>query len=142
MAIFLNNSFININIDPSKGSRSFDRSFVLAPASASKIAVDNGWPCIILSDQLTIRSLSNSNAWKVGPISTYEEKQGFYKALPKEPPSNINKDQHKLIIELSKITRLNYNMSIECLNSNQWNLDLALQNFEQVKQSIPADAYI
>ena len=33
-------------------------------------------------------------------------------------------------------------MSIECLNSNQWNLDLALQNFEQVKQSIPADAYI
>jgi nuclear RNA export factor len=76
----------------SQGMRSFDRSFILLPApEGSKWVFSSdglgcslvlmllfrakmsGWDVVILSDQLTIRGYSNSNAWKVGPMLVQAE---------------------------------------------------------------------
>lgn len=71
---------------PTQGIRSFDRSFVLAPAPegspcvASFIHIGrlytnliysaklNGWDVQILSDQLAVRGYSSHEAWKPGPM--------------------------------------------------------------------------
>ncbi|KAI0925950.1 hypothetical protein AcV5_008540 [Taiwanofungus camphoratus] len=54
--------------EPSKGIRSFDRSFVLAPAPEGSRAKQNGWNVIILSDQLVVRAYSSHEAWRPGPM--------------------------------------------------------------------------
>jgi len=41
----------------------------------------SGWDVVILSDQLTIRSYSNPNAWRVGPMLVQAEAKS--KALQK-----------------------------------------------------------
>jgi nuclear RNA export factor len=53
---------------PSEGVRSFDRSFILAPAAADTPARAAGWDVVILSDQLCIRAYSSHEAWAPGPM--------------------------------------------------------------------------
>lgn len=53
---------------PSRGIRSFDRSFVLAPAAADTPARAAGWDVVILSDQLCIRAYSSHEMWVPGPM--------------------------------------------------------------------------
>lgn len=59
---------LTLLIEPSKGIRSFDRSFVLAPAPEGSRAKQNGWNVIILSDQLVVRAYSSHEAWRPGPM--------------------------------------------------------------------------
>jgi nuclear RNA export factor len=53
---------------PSKGVRSFDRTFILAPAAADSPARAAGWDVVILSDQLCIRGYASHDAWAPGPM--------------------------------------------------------------------------
>lgn len=55
---------------PSHGLRSFDRAFVVAPAAPTSPAAAAGWPCMIVSDQLTIRHYSLPSAWAPGSLPT------------------------------------------------------------------------
>jgi nuclear RNA export factor len=48
---------------PSLGVRSFSRCFVVAPVPPGSTAANLGWPCVIISDQLTIRQYAGTNAW-------------------------------------------------------------------------------
>lgn len=61
-----NNSVVAISV-PSKGIRSFSRTFVLAPAPPNSPAALAGWPCVILSDLLTVRGYSNLEFSKPRP---------------------------------------------------------------------------
>ncbi len=45
-----------------------------------------GWDVIILSDQLTIRSYSNPNAWTVGPMLVQAEDKSKHLQKPAELP--------------------------------------------------------
>ncbi|KAG0046781.1 nuclear mRNA export, poly(A)+RNA binding protein [Gryganskiella cystojenkinii] len=49
---------------PSTIRRSFDRTFIIAPAPPGTFAATQGWKCIIVSDQLTVRNHNGSEAWK------------------------------------------------------------------------------
>ncbi|TIB00903.1 hypothetical protein E3P94_01590 [Wallemia ichthyophaga] len=119
-----------------KGFRSFDRTFILAPSSVSTLAAESGWPCAVVSDSLTLRALSKSEAWREGStIDTVEGSKGILLKLPKNPPDHISKEQHGIVCELAVRTRLNYDFSIECLQSNNWNLEQALNNFEATEMT-------
>lgn len=48
---------------PSLGVRSFSRCFVVAPTPPGSPAANLGWPCVIISDQLTVRQYAGNNAW-------------------------------------------------------------------------------
>lgn len=48
---------------PSLGVRSFSRCFVVAPVPPGSTAANLGWPCVIISDQLTVRQYAGTNAW-------------------------------------------------------------------------------
>ncbi|KAG0269141.1 nuclear mRNA export, poly(A)+RNA binding protein [Actinomortierella ambigua] len=51
----------------SKSPKSYDRSFILAPAPPGSSAQQQGWPCVIISDVLTVRSYNGFEAWKPEP---------------------------------------------------------------------------
>lgn len=48
---------------PSQGVRSFTRTFLVAPVPAGSTAANLGWPCVIISDQLTVRHYAGTAAW-------------------------------------------------------------------------------
>ncbi|KAG0335187.1 nuclear mRNA export, poly(A)+RNA binding protein [Podila humilis] len=48
-------------------TKSFDRSFIIAPAPPTSSAAQHGWKCLIISDQLIVRQHSGHDAWKPEP---------------------------------------------------------------------------
>ncbi|KAJ2926056.1 hypothetical protein H1R20_g11039, partial [Candolleomyces eurysporus] len=146
---------------PADGVRSFDRTFLLAPAPDGSRAKLNGWDVVILSDQLTIRAYSSPEAWKSGDLlvqaqakstptsngSTSQNQlpQTVISSLPPEQQSalaTIPEPQRNLVIELMSRTSLNVKFAVDCLQNNEWNMDKAYANFEQVKATLGREAYL
>jgi nuclear RNA export factor len=147
-----------------EGIRSFDRTFILAIAPEGSRAKTNGWDVVILSDQWRIRAYSSPAAWKPGPMLVQAQPSSRHRALPIAPSSGINQTegnvvlsmppdqrellasipepQQKLVIKLCQETRLNVKYSVDCLTSNQWDFDRAVLNFDQVKATLPPDAFL
>ncbi|KAI9061006.1 NTF2-like protein [Trametes sanguinea] len=119
---------------PSEGIRSFDRSFVLAVAPEGSRARQNDWKVIILSDQLVIRAYSSFEAWRPGPMRV---QAGDLLPTPAllEVLSAVPKPQRYLMQDLILRTRLNLQYAEDCLKNNDWDLERAMANFEQVKVS-------
>ncbi|KAF9448656.1 NTF2-like protein [Macrolepiota fuliginosa MF-IS2] len=127
----------------SQGLRSFDRSFILLPAAEGSRAKLAGWDVVILSDQLTIRGYSNSNAWKAGPLLVQAEDKSksaqksvefSVSSLPliqQQALNTLPEAQKNLALQICAQTRLNVNYAVECLNGNAWDLERATANFEQ-----------
>ncbi|PFH51065.1 hypothetical protein AMATHDRAFT_3332 [Amanita thiersii Skay4041] len=149
------------------GVRSFDRVFVLAIAPEGSRAKKNGWDVVILSDQLTVRGYCSPAAWKPGPMlvqaqpnprrqlgnessvvmadAQAQDNAVLMQSLPFDQQqilAAIPELQQNLVLELCRRTRLNVRFSIDCLTGNQWDMDKAVLNFEQVKATLPGGAYL
>ncbi|KAG6840672.1 hypothetical protein C0991_005177 [Blastosporella zonata] len=145
-----------------EGLRSFDRSFVLMPAAEGSRAKLNGWDIVIVSDQWTIRVYSSHEAWKPGPLLIQppsKQEQAAKVAVPPAPqvqpqqhPSldpqaqaalaAMPEPQRNLVMQISQRTGLNMQFSVECLAGNEWDLNRAIANFEQVKATLSRDAFL
>ena len=119
-----------------------------------------GWAVEILSDQLTVRAYSSSDAWTPGPMVVQPV------VAPKEaqPPSLPNLEaalssivscditgvadvnftltffsstqpepQRAQVARLCQQTGLNVKYAVDCLQQNGWDHERAVVNFEQVK---------
>ncbi|GAA6004334.1 hypothetical protein JCM10207_000673 [Rhodosporidiobolus poonsookiae] len=155
---------------PSKGIRSFDRTFVLAPATPGSPAEAAGWPCIILSDMLTIRGYSDLAFSKpkpppqpAAPAAAAAPAAVPGAAIPvavagapvvavpppagapvQERAEGITDEQQSLVLQLQQVTRLNYTFAHMCLAQNGWDPHQALAQFQtlQAQGSIPAEAFV
>ncbi|WFD39624.1 nuclear mRNA export, poly(A)+RNA binding protein [Malassezia japonica] len=153
---------------PSNGIRSFDRVFVVAPAAPNSEAVQNGWPCTIVSDAMTIRHYSKADAWRpdslpVGPVdapavpaapsavpgAAPAAAPAAAAGLPpylqnQEPLPGLSPEQHALSLQLAAQTRLTYPFAVQCLVENAWDATQALARFSmlQAQQSIPPEAFV
>lgn len=141
---------------PSEGIRSFDRSFILAPAADGSRAKLAGWDVVILSDMLVVRAYSSHEAWRPGPLlvqagdapSTSTPAAAPTALPPQLPPqvqealSRIPEPQRSLVLQVCQRTGLNVEFSVQCLEGNGWDLDRALANFEQVKGTLSRDAFL
>ncbi|KAG6916171.1 hypothetical protein DXG01_008144 [Tephrocybe rancida] len=145
-----------------EGIRSFDRSFVLMPAAEGSRAKLNGWDIVIVSDQFTVRVYSSHEAWKPGPLLVQalsrEEQEAREKAslappAPQAQPQALDQQaqaalaamsepQRNLVIQVQQRTGLNVRFAVECLAGNEWDLNRAIANFEQVKATLSRDAYL
>ncbi|KAF9191411.1 nuclear mRNA export, poly(A)+RNA binding protein [Haplosporangium sp. Z 767] len=141
-----------------KGLRkSFDRSFIIAPAPATSRAAAHGWKCIIISDQMTLRNYNGYNAWKpevglpqqpvsqpgvtpVGPgtpvSNAVPQPQG-----PGEVAGNFTPEQQTMISELQRLTGLNTAFSIQCLMASNWDIPTGMALVERERANIPQDAW-
>ena len=117
---------------PSQGIRSFDRVFVVAPAPPTSPAQQLGWPCVIVSDMLTLRHYSRESAFQPN-------------ALPMGPSAapGLTPEQHAMSLELSVQTKLTYPYAVQCLGENGWDMTRAVNVFAslQAAGSIPSEAF-
>ncbi|CAE6456485.1 unnamed protein product [Rhizoctonia solani] len=150
--------FINVHGEfaeqPSGGLRSFDRVFVVAPAPPDSPSYAAGWRVTILSDQLTVRGYSANEPWVPGPIVVQNVNTGKGTTpVPTPMPSmemaaldpvlaDLSEPQRALMVECAGRTGLNSQYSRMCLEGNGWDLAKALANFEELKGTIPPDAFI
>ncbi|KAH9926825.1 hypothetical protein B0H21DRAFT_138066 [Amylocystis lapponica] len=134
--------------EPSGGIRSFDRSFVLAPAPEGSRARQTGWDVIILSDQLVVRAYSSHAAWERGPMRV---QAGDPIPAPISPPvqaqlqetlAPIPEPQRSMVLQICQRTGLNVQYAVECLQGNNWDIERAVANFEQVKSTLARDAFL
>lgn len=146
------------NEEPSQGIRSFDRTFVLAPAPPGSRAKLNGWDVMILSDQWTVRPYSSHEAWRPGPMRVQAGEtipatqrqapmpQPSTSTLPRaaleETLSTFSEPQRSLIAQIGQRTGLNVKYAVDCLQNNGWDMDRAVANFEQVKAVLSRDAFL
>ncbi|KDE09703.1 hypothetical protein MVLG_00106 [Microbotryum lychnidis-dioicae p1A1 Lamole] len=132
---------------PCNGVRSFDRTFILAPAPPSSSAHNAGWPCVIVSEQMTVRGYSSPIAWApegskdapsaaAGPALTGTATQ--------ERTPGITDEQQMTVLQLQSVTNLTYSFAYMCLEQNAWVPETALANFQQLHASgaIPAEAFV
>ncbi|KAH8100008.1 hypothetical protein BXZ70DRAFT_939960 [Cristinia sonorae] len=147
---------------PSRGIRSFDRSFILTPAPEGSRAKQNGWDVVVLSDQLCVRAYSSHEAWRPGPMKiqtgdkTPRSGTPTADAMPawiatlshqaqtqiKEEASVIPEPQRTLVLQVCQRTGLNVRFSVDCLGNNGWDLERAVANFEQVKGTLTREAFL
>ncbi|PWN51483.1 NTF2-like protein [Violaceomyces palustris] len=143
---------------PSEGIRSFDRTFLVAPVPPGSEAANAGWPCVILSDQLTVRHYSSPSAWALDALPTgavdpglgqgqgqeglvvASQPAGLAASLPahlqnQAPAPGINEQQHLLSLQLAAETGLNYPFAVQCLSENGWDPATAMTNFQNLKVS-------
>ncbi|KZT19800.1 NTF2-like protein [Neolentinus lepideus HHB14362 ss-1] len=134
--------------EPIGGERSFDRSFVLAPAPEGSRAKLNGWDIMIMSDQLVVRSYSSPEAWKPGPMRVQHGDPLPAFSSQQIPPqvqqelSQIPEPQRTLVLQICQRTGLNVKFAVDCLQGNGWDFDRAVKNFEEVKGNLARDAFL
>ncbi|KAK4704483.1 nuclear RNA export factor, partial [Phenoliferia sp. Uapishka_3] len=141
---------------PSKGVRSFDRTFILAPAPPGSPAQLAGWPCVILSDSLSVRGYTDPNTWAPAPPpAPVPPLQAPSVPVPNvgiaPPPSilqeradGLTDQQQQIVLELQSVTRLTYTFAHMCLVQNGWDPAVALGNFQALHAagSIPPEAFV
>jgi len=131
--------------EPVGGVRSFDRSFVLVPASEGSRAKANGWDVEVLSDQLVIRGYSNHEAWNPGPLLVQAAPINQAASLPasiQQELGAIPEPQRSLVTQVCVLTRLNFKFAVDCLQNNGWDVDQAVAKFEQVKGTLGREAFL
>ncbi|KAF9173391.1 nuclear mRNA export, poly(A)+RNA binding protein [Mortierella sp. AD010] len=143
-------------------SKSFDRSFIIAPAPAGSSAALNGWKCIIISDQLTLRGYNGSAAWKpekdttvtpsnaapaAGPSSAFTPSLSAAVAAvaasvnQQAPMEGVSPEQHAKAQELQKLTGLNYPYALQCLMASGWDIPKGVALVNENRANIPQDAW-
>lgn len=142
---------------PSEGKRSFSRAFVLAPAPAGSPAALAGWNATIISDQLSVRNYNGYGAFTqtlaVGGASIYlppvastaPPPSGVEIPIPADIQSmtagKITPQQMQVIAQLQQQTNLTTIMAINCAEVAAYDLMMALNKFQEVRSTIPPDAF-
>lgn len=155
--------FINVKGEyaegPSMGYRSFDRTFIVAPSRPESTAAKAGWPCVILSEQLTVRHYAGAAGWKadslptdaqphqsaIAPSGSASDNHGLAPIAPSDQnaPPGISPEQHSLALQFSEETGLTYPFALQCLQENGWQPQAAMSVFSNLKLqgTIPAQAF-
>ncbi|KAF9431668.1 nuclear mRNA export, poly(A)+RNA binding protein [Entomortierella beljakovae] len=158
--IMLHGEFEEVRRGQKGIQKSFDRSFIVAPAPAASSAAMNGWKCIIISDQLIIRGYNGCKNWKpeeetiVAP--TMAPSSAFTPSLSaavasvaaavsqqqqQAPMEGVSPEQHAAALNLQKLTSLNYPYAVQCLMASGWDVTKGVALVNENRASIPQDAW-
>lgn len=88
---------------------------------------------MILSDTLTVHQYYGTGAF-TEPTRTLA-----FDGVTIQPPAAGSRDG--LVDQVRQRTGMNAQFASLCLEQNGWDLETAVRNFEEIKGSIPAEAY-
>lgn len=127
---------------PNPTRKSFDRTFILTPAPADSFAAQNGWKCLIVSDQLMVREYNGHEAWRPEPVVNVAP--GLRVANNLAPSSNalnhpdgLSVEQHAAADELMRVSGLVYQYAVQALVTNGWDLNRAIAAVQASRDSLP-----
>ncbi|WWC94780.1 hypothetical protein V866_001629 [Kwoniella sp. B9012] len=127
---------------PSGTYRSFSRTFILSPAPPGSPAANAGWPAIILSDTMTVHSYLGTFAFDERNRSLATHGVTIQPPSIISPTSTPAAGNDALVAQLSQRTGMNAQFSAMCLEQNSWNFEAALKNFEEIRGTIPPEAFV
>ncbi|RDI90013.1 hypothetical protein Vi05172_g67 [Venturia inaequalis] len=112
-------------------SRSFDRTFILAPGPNE---------VRIINDMMTIRGYGGSEAFQ--PDASEPVVQTH--AVQNAPVLSEEEQKQKWVLELSRISGMNFEYSQMCMEQCDWVPDDALASFTEKHQQgqVPAEAFV
>lgn len=125
---------------------SFDRTFVLTPATADSKAATMGFMGEVLSDILQIRHLNPDPSW-IMAFNQPQPSQPFPLPLPNAAPaqmlSSTIEEQNVLVKTFCAETGMNETFSRMCLAEGLWDIQKAIQLFMNAKaaNAIPLEAF-
>lgn len=120
------------------GTRTFSRCFVLGP---SKPGAPQTYR--VLSDQLTLHTWKPHNVEPALAAAPVANPSAVVPAVAVAPGVLDDATKARMIQELSARTGMNAQYSEMCLaGAANWNFDMALQSFEELKANIPPEAFI
>jgi nuclear RNA export factor len=99
-------------------------------------AQNAGWPAVIISDTLTVHNYYGTGAF-IEPTRSLAL-EGVTIQAPGAPAGG---DQDVLLNQVRQRTGMNAQYASMCLAQNGWDLETAVRNYEEIKGSIPAEAY-
>lgn len=119
-------------------TRSFDRTFILGPgAGVGGIRV--------ISDVLCLRAFGGNEAWQLEPQSSSQAAPAAPATVNPSAPdgyglsapgkADLQVQQEQLVMQLSAKTMMTLQYSELALSGNEWNMDAAMKNFEELKVS-------
>ncbi|KAG0068571.1 nuclear mRNA export, poly(A)+RNA binding protein [Linnemannia elongata] len=127
---------------PNPARKSFDRTFILTPAPADSFAAQNGWKCVIVSDQLMVREYNGYQAWK--PEPGVNVVSGLRVANNQAPsptalshPDGLSMEQHAAADELMRVSGLVYQYAVQALMTNGWDLNRAIAAVQASRDTLP-----
>jgi nuclear RNA export factor len=108
--------------------RSFDRTFILGPGGPNGIRV--------LNDMMTIRGYGGYSAFQPDPPEPEAVQEG--------PAPTEEQQKQAWVMELSKITGMNVQFSLLCMEESNWVPSDAIAKFEMSRDAgqIPAEAFV
>ncbi|CZT19608.1 related to mRNA export factor MEX67 [Ramularia collo-cygni] len=131
-------------IDPSNGQvgkkRSCDHLFIIGPGGPTGVR--------IVSHMFTVRAYGGTQAFAItAPPPGPPSPPPAVAAAPLEPPAQLPvgltlEIAEQMVVELTNRTKMTLEYSKNCLEQTTWNFDAALAAFENVKASLPADAFV
>lgn len=133
---------------PSGTFRSFTRTFVLVAVPEGSVAAAKGWPCCVLSDTMVVHSYLGTGSFDQksslakGDISIVPPSGVAPLAPPMAPTLASTPDQAALIAQVHQLTGMNAQFSEMCLVQNEWNVERAVANFNEIRPTIPPEAFV
>ncbi|KAF8946396.1 nuclear mRNA export, poly(A)+RNA binding protein [Haplosporangium gracile] len=127
---------------PNPARKSFDRTFILAPAPVDSIAAQNGWKCVIVSDQMMVRDYNGHESWNSG--SGVNIAPGLRVVNHQAPsptalnhPDGLSVEQLKAAHELMRVSGLVYQYAVQALMTNGWDLNRAFAAVQASRDTLP-----
>ena len=123
-----------------KKRRSFDRTFVLGPGGAAGVR--------IVSDLLTLRAYGGIQAFEPDNFEAWNGEHQQTAPLPIESavpalPAGLDIAQaEQMVAQLVQQTNMTVQYAKDCLEQVGWQYPAALEAFERVKASLPAEAFV
>lgn len=116
---------------------SFDRSLVILPAPGGNM--------LLASDLLTVRGPADSKIFKTNqeaPAPAGTSPAPVPVPVPGPVVPGLTPEQQQVVAELVQQTRLNQEFALQCCQQANFDLQAALQLFQQHRTSLPQDAFI
>lgn len=135
LIIMAHGKFEEVNTSGGIDVRSFDRTFILGPGGGIG-------SLRVINDALCLRSYGGHEAWSMGEQPVIPQPQppqpsqplaqtGY--GMPAPGKTDVQVQQEQLVLQLSDRTKMTLEYSHMALDSNAWNVDAALKNFEELK---------
>lgn len=120
--------------------RSCDHVFTIGPGGPTGVR--------IVSHMFTVRAYGGTQAFEISASAAAAPSPPAAVAAPTiEPPAALPAGltmevAEQMVIELTNRTKMNLEYSKNCLEQTIWNFDAALAAFENVKATLPAEAFV
>lgn len=130
---------------PSDSTRSFSRTFILADAPQGSPAQLAGFPATILSDMLVVHNYYSNAAFDESRRSLAQHGVKIQPPSAPMPATNGTTgdagQRASSIAQMRQRTGMNEQFATLCLEQNAWDFEQALRNFEEIRSTIPPEAF-